>query len=926
MSDWPKLRAGIERLERRRARRPPDASRWDWYAEGCRCGLPAGECPEHPRARADQRPPAGEWSTWLVLAGRGFGKMLGMNTPIPTPTGWTTMGALRAGDEVFDESGRICRVTFTSVPEIPTSAYRLHFADGTHVDACADHQWVTWTHDDRKAFLRSPYDDPRRFPADWPVWRRKRRCGHFYLSQKTVEEGLRRHADGHSLRSIARRLGISRQALARHVAAGGFTGPVPRVYEDSAGPRIRTTREIVATLTHGRRGDRYHCIPNCGPLALPDADLPINAYVLGVWLGDGDSAGAVLTCSDAEIELLDILRAEGCPIGEQAGSRRGSVGKYGLGCTGRARDPKTGRMASNGSLHSRLRAAGLIGNKHVPAAYLRASASQRLALLQGLMDTDGGCERRGSYVSFTNCNRRLADAVAELAVSLGMKVRRDDRPAMLDNVARGTAYRVSFTPTVPVFRLTRKAAGLRFDGAQQLRRHHRMIVAAEPIERPGFMRCISVDSPHRMYLCGEGMIPTHNTRTGAEWVRHQVESGACRRIALVAPTSADVRDMMVEGESGILAISPPWFMPRYEPARRRLTWPNGARATTFSADEPDRLRVAPFEAAWCDEVAAWRYPAAFDNLLLGLRLGDDPRLCVTTTPRPVRLVVDLIDDPRTAITGGTTYDNRSHLAASFFERIVTRYEGTRLGRQELLAEVLEVSDGLWFRRFDAARHVALAAEYDDRIPVHLAIDCGVSRHTAAVWFQVRPSCHLSVASCQQDLSSTGNWQLTTGNSAVTVFGDFYAEGLYAEAAAGAIRARGEELPCRGRADTLRLDPALTARTGIGPTAYAEFERVFGPRSLARWPKHRVHDGLEQIEVLLDKGLLLIHPRCTGLTAAFQNYTRRLTGSGDRLDEPADPLHPHEDLMDALRGGVRDRFPEGRIEQPRLRHIHASRVV
>ena len=465
-------------------------------------------------------------------------------------------------------------------------------------------------------------------------------------------------------------------------------------------------------------------------------------------------------------------------------------------------------MASNGSLHSRLRAAGLIGNKHVPAAYLRASASQRLALLQGLMDTDGGCERRGSYVSFTNCNRRLADAVAELAVSLGMKVRRDDRPAMLDNVARGTAYRVSFTPTVPVFRLTRKAAGLRFDGAQQLRRHHRMIVAAEPIERPGFMRCISVDSPHRMYLCGEGMIPTHNTRTGAEWVRHQVESGACRRIALVAPTSADVRDMMVEGESGILAISPPWFMPRYEPARRRLTWPNGARATTFSADEPDRLRVAQLEAAWCDEVAAWRYPAAFDNLLLGLRLGDDPRLCVTTTPRPVRLVVDLIDDPRTAITGGTTYDNRSHLAASFFERIVTRYEGTRLGRQELLAEVLEVSDGLWFRRFDAARHVALAAEYDDRIPVHLAIDCGVSRHTAAVWFQVRPSCHLSVASCQQDLSSTGNWQLTTGNSAVTVFGDFYAEGLYAEAAAGAIRARGEELPCRGRADTLRLDPAF----------------------------------------------------------------------------------------------------------------------
>jgi hypothetical protein len=129
----------------------------------------------------------------------------------------------------------------------------------------------------------------------------------------------------------------------------------------------------------------------------------------------------------------------------------------------------------------------------------------------------------------------------------------------------------------------------------------------------------------------------------------------------------------------------------------------------------------------------------------------------------------------------------------------------------------------------------------------------------------------------------------------------------------------------GRADTVRLDPASGARTGIGPAAYGEFERVFGPRSTARWPGHRVTDGLDQLEVLLDKGLLLIHPRCTTLKAAFQNYARRRTGRGDWLDEPADPQHPHEDLMDALRGGVRDRFPEGRIEQPRLQQAHAGRI-
>ena len=295
-----------------------------------------------------------------------------------------------------------------------------------------------------------------------------------------------------------------------------------------------------------------------------------------------------------------------------------------------------------------------------------------------------------------------------------------------------------------------------------------------------------------------------------------------------------------------------------------------------------------------------------DNLLFGLRLGRDPRLCVTTTPRPTRLVTDLIADPKTAIARGTTFENRANLAPAFFERIVSQYEGTRLGQQELLAEVLEISDGLWFHRFDAARHVTEAAEYDSRFPVHLAIDCGVSRHVGAVWFQARG--------------------FDPEHRRVTVFGDFHAEGLYSEAAAKAVWTRGFELPSQGRLDTVRLDPASSARTGIGPAAYGEFERVFGRRATARWPSHRVTDGLDQLEVLLDRGLLLIHPRCAALKAAFQNYTRRRTGRGDWLDEPADPQHPHEDLMDALRGGVRDRFPDGRIEQPGLRIVPAELLV
>jgi hypothetical protein len=402
-----------------------------------------------------------------------------------------------------------------------------------------------------------------------------------------------------------------------------------------------------------------------------------------------------------------------------------------------------------------------------------------------------------------------------------------------------------------------------------------------------------------LMLMGRG---AGKTRSGAEWVRHLAESGRARRIALVAPTAADARAVMIEGESGLLAIAPPWARPRYEPSRCRLVWPNGAVATAYSAEEPDRLRGPQHDSAWLDELAAWRFPRAWDNLMFGLRLGADPRVCITTTPRPVSLVKDRLADARTAVARGSTYDNRAHLAPAFFDQIVATYEGTRLGQQEIHAEVLEVGDGAWFARFDPARHVAESAEYDDRLPAHLAIDCGISQHTAAVWFQVRG--------------------LEPAQRRVTVFGDWHAAGLYSEAAAKAIWSRGQELPCRGRVETVRLDPAATARSGIGPAAFGEFARVFGPRSTAHWPRHLVADGLDQLEVLLDKGLLLIHPRCAHLKAALQNYARARRG-GEWLDEPADPQHPHEDLIDALRGGVRDRFPEGRPQAEQFRTVHAA---
>jgi len=199
-----------------------------------------------------------------------------------------------------------------------------------------------------------------------------------------------------------------------------------------------------------------------------------------------------------------------------------------------------------------------------------------------------------------------------------------------------------------------------------------------------------------LILAGRGF---GKTRAGAEFIREQVENHLCGRIALVGETSADVRDVMIEGESGILAISRPDFKPLFEPSKRRLIWPNGATATAYSGDEPDQLRGPQHDGAWADEPAKWKYPLeAWDNLEFGLRLGARPRIVATTTPRPIKLIRDLLQDPMTVVTRGTTYDNAANLAPSFMERMAKKYEGTRLGRQELHAEMLDdVPGALWQR-------------------------------------------------------------------------------------------------------------------------------------------------------------------------------------------------------------------------------------
>jgi phage terminase large subunit-like protein len=277
-----------------------------------------------------------------------------------------------------------------------------------------------------------------------------------------------------------------------------------------------------------------------------------------------------------------------------------------------------------------------------------------------------------------------------------------------------------------------------------------------------------------LILAGRGF---GKTRTGAEWVRRRVRSSGY--VNLIGATAGDARDIMIEGESGILAICPRWERPEYLPSQRKLRWPNGATSLIFSADEPERLRGMQHAALWCDELAAWRYPESWDQAKFGLRLGKKPRAIITTTPRPTKIVKSLVADPATHVTRGSTFDNAANLAPAFLATIVRQYEGTRLGRQELNAEILLDNPGALWRRdqIDALR----LREAPDLVRVVVAIDPAVtsnadSDETGIVIAGRGADNHAYILADRSMVGSPDAW----GRAAVEAYRHFKADRIVAE--------------------------------------------------------------------------------------------------------------------------------------------------
>ena len=362
----------------------------------------------------------------IVLAARpAIGKALALDTPLPTPTGWTTMGEVAVGDELLAADGSVTRVVAATEVLVDRPCYRVTFDDGSSLVADALHQWETTTRAERRS-----------------------------------------------------------------------SAPTPAV---------RTTEEIAATLrceTADRRTN--HAIRVAAPLALPEADLLVDPYALGVWLGDGHTTSGRYASADPEI----AMRLEGRGLVVRAAHHDARADLYTI----------TLPVEQRGTFDGRLRTLGVLGSKHIPAAYLRASERQRRDLLAGLLDTDGTVNPTGS-VQFAVTDERLARDVRELVHSLGFRTGWSTRPVRGRSERSSTCYTITFTTDDDVFALERKRLvhkERRRPSTPRLRQ--RMVVAVERVASVP-VRCVQIAHPSHLYLAGESMVPTHNSTLGIDIVR-----------------------------------------------------------------------------------------------------------------------------------------------------------------------------------------------------------------------------------------------------------------------------------------------------------------------------------------------------------------------------------------------------------------------
>ncbi|MER5457365.1 replicative DNA helicase [Micromonospora sp. NPDC002389] len=485
----------------------------------------------------------------IIVAGRpGLGKALALDTQLPTPTGWTTMGEVKVGDQLIAADGRPTTVTHAYEVRHNRPCYEVEFSDGSAIVADAEHLWTTTTRASRRQ------QNELRPRHQWDASARDKATA-VHRAVTSVPDRLVTYREAveiagsefrNVLHVVAAGVGIAGKvecqysrngkpwrrtvdAYSAHALFDAHLSRVSRVINSEttvAHPRTVTTEHIAATLRHPADGRANHAVTNARPLSLPTReDLPIPPYTLGVWLGDGHSAGARFTSADPEI--AQYVEADGFLVTPGSGTY-----SYGIKlpppaplderccivCGGARHCAPCRRL--RGSFTGLLRAAGVLDDKHIPQPYLRASEEQRRELLSGLLDTDGTAAPAG-HVQYTTTSERLAEDVYELVVSLGYRCSINRKRVNGRAPESSTAFILNFSTSDEVFRLARKreSHATRRHATGRTGARSRYIVDVRPVPSVP-VRCVTVDNEDHLYLAGRSMIPTHNSTASMDFARN----------------------------------------------------------------------------------------------------------------------------------------------------------------------------------------------------------------------------------------------------------------------------------------------------------------------------------------------------------------------------------------------------------------------
>jgi hypothetical protein len=423
----------------------------------------------------------------LFLFGRrGVGKMIDLETELPTPTGFIKLKNLKEGDELFDEQGNVCHVVKLHPIDYRPESYRVTFDDNSTINACADHLWLTWDKRARKSHHR----------ANNPTFH----------------------------------------------------------------PQIRTTKEILETLkTNTSKRETNHSIPCTQSVKYPTQKLPIDPYVLGCWLGDGNSHSGHIECADKEILDEIVKRGYDVHLVKSSVTSKSKSCQYRIGGVTEYYKDEYGLPHTTYLLSKQLKECNLFKNKHIPDIYLHSSYEQRLALLQGLMDTDGCCLKTG-LIEYCTVLPNLASQIQELISSLGIKSTLHCNESWLYDKRCQDRFRIKVITKLPIFKLKRKLKNLKKSNNQCTRNTHRYIVKVESIS-PIPMRCITVDSPSHLFLVTRSFIATHNTHIAlqaaheCDYKVHYINLSVIERPDLAGYPN-------ISGPDDVVTFKSPSFLPK----------------------------------------------------------------------------------------------------------------------------------------------------------------------------------------------------------------------------------------------------------------------------------------------------------------------------------------------------------------------------